>query len=66
MKQQMNDLSLATSSLEHDLLEIEMRTMAQKAAAKAFARLVRRGLIRTRRFLVGTRVPATDGDLRSA
>lgn len=66
MTKQIIDLSQHTGTLEHDLLEIELRAMAQKEAARAFARVVRRGVARTRQFFAGNRAPSVDSDLRSA
>lgn len=66
MTKQIIDLSQHTGTLEHDLLEIELRTMAQKEAARAFARIVRRGLARTRQFFARHRTPSAPGDLHSA
>lgn len=66
MTKQIIDLSQHTGTLEHDLLEIEMRALAQKEAARAFARVVRLGFARIRQFFVGSRTAAADSDLRSA
>lgn len=62
MNQQFQHISQMTDSLERELLEQELRAMAQRAAAEAFARGVRRLFAKFRSLLSGNR---TTG-LRSA
>lgn len=61
MKQQLPQINLMTDTLERDLLEQELRAMAQRAAAEAFARLVRRAYAKVRKLFAGSRQSALQG-----
>ena len=62
MNQQFQRISLLTDALERELLEQELRAMAQREAAEAFARGMRRLFAKVRGLFSGT----TTSGLRSA
>ena len=68
-KQDTNEINFSLANvdmLESNLMELELRAQAQRAAARALARAVRRTALRIRKFFTGSRIPARTGDLRSA
>lgn len=65
MNQQFEEITRMTEGLDRELLEHELRAMAQRAAAQAFARGVRRVIAKVRSLISGSRTANTAG-LRSA
>lgn len=65
MNQPMQQINHMTDALERELLEQELRAMAQRAAAEAFARGVRRLFAKVRLLVSGARSTDNTG-LRSA
>lgn len=65
MDSKLQKITYMTDSLERELLEQELRAMAQREAAQAFARGVRRVLNKIRTALAGSRQSGKSG-LRSA
>lgn len=62
---QLQNMSPMTDAIERELIERELRAMAQRAAARAFARGVRRVFANLKRVLRGARPATAAGDLRS-
>lgn len=66
MNKQLQQITHMTDALERELLEQELRAMAQRAAAEAFARVMRRGFAKVRSLFAGSRQTNTTTGLRSA
>ena len=65
MKQQSQQSNYITNALEYGLLEQELRAQAQRAAALAMARVIRRAFAKVRSLVSGARQTNGSG-LRSA
>jgi hypothetical protein len=65
MDPKFTQISHMTDALERELLEQELRSMAQRAAAEAIARGVRQLFAKVRSLIAGAR-PASKAGLHSA